>query len=86
MWNLVWPMAGTPDGSVYFDNQPNILDQFMINKGMTAHAALNVDPATTLILKLLARVNPRYVYKRLAMSRRSRGQLRWPSRGGPPYG
>ena len=33
-WNLMWPIVGAPDGSFYFDNQPNHLDQFMINKNM----------------------------------------------------
>ena len=34
LWNLMWPAAGTPDGSFYFDNQPNVLDQFLVNKNM----------------------------------------------------
>jgi hypothetical protein len=27
LWNLIWPITGAPDGSFYFDNQPNMLDQ-----------------------------------------------------------
>jgi hypothetical protein len=34
LWNLMWPLAGIPDGSFYFDNQPNLLDQFLVNKDM----------------------------------------------------
>jgi predicted extracellular nuclease len=34
LWNLMWPDAGLPDGSFYFDNQPNMLDQFLVNKNM----------------------------------------------------
>jgi hypothetical protein len=30
--NLMWPIAGAPDGN--FDNQPNMLGQFMVNKNM----------------------------------------------------
>jgi predicted extracellular nuclease len=33
-WNLMWPSIGTPDGTFYFDNQPNLLDQFLVNKNM----------------------------------------------------
>jgi hypothetical protein len=28
-WNLMWPIVGAPDGSFYFDNQPDMLDQFI---------------------------------------------------------
>jgi Endonuclease/Exonuclease/phosphatase family len=46
LWNLMWPIAGTPDGSFYFDNQPNMLDQFMVNKNMaTGDAPIKIDPA-----------------------------------------
>jgi endonuclease/exonuclease/phosphatase family metal-dependent hydrolase len=39
LWNLMWPPMGTghggePDGTFYFDNEPNQLDQFLINKNM----------------------------------------------------
>jgi hypothetical protein len=30
----MWPIIGAPDGSFYFDNQPNRLDQFLVNKNM----------------------------------------------------
>jgi hypothetical protein len=32
LWNLMWPTTGAPDGSFYFDDRPNMLDQFMVNK------------------------------------------------------
>jgi predicted extracellular nuclease len=38
LWNLMWPIAGGPDGSFYFD-QPNVLDQFLVNKNMAANDA-----------------------------------------------
>ena len=38
-WNLMWPIAGLSDGSFYFDNQPNMLDQFLVNKNMATGAA-----------------------------------------------
>jgi predicted extracellular nuclease len=34
MWNLMWPALGQPGGTFYFDNQPNVLDQFLVNKNM----------------------------------------------------
>ena len=52
LWNLMWPAAGVPDGSFYFDNQPNVLDQFLVNKNMaTDEARLRANPSTALILK-----------------------------------
>ena len=58
LWNLMWPAAGTPDGSFWFDNQPNVLDQFLVNKNMAADDALiRVDPTTARILKPRAMVS-----------------------------
>jgi Endonuclease/Exonuclease/phosphatase family len=34
-WNLMWPAMGSPDGTFYYDNQPNLLDQFLVNKNLT---------------------------------------------------
>lgn len=33
-WNLMWPVAGSPDGTFYFNNEPNLLDQFLVNDNM----------------------------------------------------
>jgi predicted extracellular nuclease len=34
-WNLTWSVIGDPtDGSFYFNNEPNLLDQFLVNKNM----------------------------------------------------
>jgi hypothetical protein len=55
----MWPIFEAPDGCFYFDNQPNMLDQFLVNKNMaTGDAMIKVDPATAQILKLPAMVNP----------------------------
>jgi endonuclease/exonuclease/phosphatase family metal-dependent hydrolase len=60
LWNLMWPIVGSPDGSFCFDNQPNMLDQFLVNKNMvTGEASVKVDPATVQILKSPAMVGPR---------------------------
>jgi predicted extracellular nuclease len=35
LWNLSWSVIGDPtDGSFYFNNEPNLLDQFLVNKNM----------------------------------------------------
>ena len=49
-WNLMWPPMGTgrngePDGSFYFDNEPNQLDQFLVNKNMIIKTAADQGPA-----------------------------------------
>ena len=52
LWNLMWPATGIPDGSFYFENQPNMLDQFLVNKNMaTDEARLKANPSTAQILK-----------------------------------
>src|SRR6266545_6758157 len=40
LWNLMWPVMGTPEGTFYFENQPNQLDQFLVNRNMAAQDAL----------------------------------------------
>jgi hypothetical protein len=53
LWNLMWPAVGGPDGTFYFDNQPNLLDQFLVNRNMaTLTASLRVDPASVEIVRL----------------------------------
>ncbi len=34
LWNLMWSDLGLPDGTFYYDNQPNLFDQFLVNKNM----------------------------------------------------
>jgi hypothetical protein len=31
LWNVMWPVAGGPDGSFYIDNQHIMLDKFLVN-------------------------------------------------------
>lgn len=55
LWNLMWDVMGggdKPDGTFYFDNQPNMLDQFLVNKAMAkVDGALRVLPETVEILR-----------------------------------
>ena len=48
----MWPVAGAPDGSFYFDNQPNMLDQFLVNKNMAKqNSPIKTDPKSVQILR-----------------------------------
>lgn len=58
LWNLMWPAAGVPDGTFYFDSQPNVLDQFLVNKNMATDAAeIKADAATAEIFKFAPMVS-----------------------------
>ncbi|MDD7969308.1 endonuclease/exonuclease/phosphatase family protein [Actinomycetospora lemnae] len=51
-WNLMWPLAGAPDGSFYYQGVPNQLDQFLVNKNMIGTAArISVQPGSVEILR-----------------------------------
>ena len=50
--NLMWPLMGTANGTFYFDNHPNILDQFMTNKNLLKNSLpFQVDLTSPAILK-----------------------------------
>ncbi|RZU74983.1 hypothetical protein EV384_3490 [Micromonospora kangleipakensis] len=36
LWNLMWPIVGAGEGTFYFDNFTNVLDQFLINRNMVS--------------------------------------------------
>src|SRR5688572_32483139 len=43
--------AGVPEGTFYFDNEPNVLDQFLVNKNMAVQdAAIAIKPDTVKVL------------------------------------
>lgn len=57
-WNLMWPAMGGPDGTFYFDNQPNLLDQFLANKNMAIqNSPLRVLADTVEILRFADMTN-----------------------------
>lgn len=63
LWNLMWPLAGgrsgQPDGSFYWQNQPNMLDQFLVNRNMTEFgAALVADELSVEILRFSGMTDP----------------------------
>jgi hypothetical protein len=77
LWNLMWPIAGAPDGSFYFDTQPNMLDQFLANKNMAVgDAPIKVDPPTVQIFKPPAMVNPGVHRSRSRLRNGQAGQIR----------
>lgn len=54
--NLMWPLigggVGEPDGSFYFESQPNMMDQFLVNVHMTEPGApFQVDEDSVEILR-----------------------------------
>lgn len=53
LWNLMWPAAGIPEGTFYFNNEPNQLDQFLINVNMARpDSPLRAEADTVEILHL----------------------------------
>ncbi|PFG42399.1 Endonuclease/Exonuclease/phosphatase family protein [Isoptericola jiangsuensis] len=47
LWNLMWPVAGEPEGTFYFDNEPNVLDQILVNRNLVGEdAPLHVVPGS----------------------------------------
>ena len=49
-WNLMWPPTGAVEGTFYFDNSPNVLDQFLVNKNMARTSSLIRAEAPTVSL------------------------------------
>src|SRR5919199_504305 len=52
LWNLMYPLLGKPDGSFYFQNEPNMLDQFLVNKNMSKeNSPISVDAKSVQIIR-----------------------------------
>jgi endonuclease/exonuclease/phosphatase family metal-dependent hydrolase len=50
--NLMWPLLGEGSGTHYYENQPNMLDQFLVSKGLlTGNSHLLVRPDTVEIVR-----------------------------------
>ena len=48
----MWPATGGPNGTFYFDNQPNVLDQVLVNKNMARETSpVRAPPGTVEILR-----------------------------------
>jgi hypothetical protein len=61
-WNLSWSVIGDPaEGTFYFDNEPNLLDQFLVNKNMAKQAApIRAKPDTLQILRFAGTFTGKY--------------------------
>lgn len=62
--NLTWEVLGERAGTFYFDNEPNVLDQFLVNKAMLQpDAPVAVVPASVEVVRLPGMVaGGRYPY------------------------
>jgi hypothetical protein len=48
----MWPAAGAPEGTFYFNNEPNMLDQFLVNANMAREdSPIRADPASVQIVR-----------------------------------
>ena len=52
-WNLTWAVIGSPtDGSFHFNNEPNLLDQILVNRNMARQdSPIRARPETLQILR-----------------------------------
>lgn len=56
--NLMWPLVGEGLGTHYYCNYPNVLDQFLVSKGLvTGNSNMSVLPNTVEVLKFPEMVN-----------------------------
>ena len=56
--NLMWPLYGQGTGSYYFENDPLILDQILVSKGLlTGNSGLKVKEKTTQIIRFPEMIN-----------------------------
>jgi hypothetical protein len=54
----MWDVLGTGEGSFYFDNFANLLDQFLVNKNMAKQTSpIQAIPGTVEIIRLPAMVS-----------------------------
>jgi endonuclease/exonuclease/phosphatase family metal-dependent hydrolase len=50
LWNLTWDVAAREEGTFYFKNQANVLDQVLVNKQMALKTApIRVQPETVTV-------------------------------------
>lgn len=57
--NLMWPLAGQAAGTHYFDNSPNLLDQFLASRSLlTGEGGIRVLPETVEIVRFPEMVKP----------------------------
>jgi hypothetical protein len=60
LYNLMYPLVGEGIGTFYFNNFPNLLDQFMVSKGIVSEKEFKVDKDSVYILKFPEMSQGRY--------------------------
>jgi endonuclease/exonuclease/phosphatase family metal-dependent hydrolase len=62
-WNLMWPFLGQGEGTFFYENLANMLDQFLVDKNMTVQTApIRADPGTVEILRFPGMFDPDATY------------------------
>ena len=57
--NLMWPLMGTGVGTLFYNNFPNMLDQFLVDKNMLkANAAIRVIAESVQVVRFPEMVDP----------------------------
>lgn len=68
--NLMWPLMGEGFGSYYGENDPKMLDQFLVSKGLlTANSGFKVKPGSVEIVQFKEMVNKGTYPKPIRFSR-----------------
>lgn len=60
LYNLMYPLVGEGIGTFYFNNFPNLLDQFMVSKGIVSEKEFKIKEDSIQILKFQEMVKGRY--------------------------
>lgn len=60
LYNLMYPLVGKGIGTFYFNNFPNLLDQFMVSKGIVSEKEFKIKEDSIQILKFPEMVKGRY--------------------------
>lgn len=56
--NLMWPLLGSGLGTHYYNNNPNILDQFLVSKGLlTGNSNISVNQTSMEIVRFPVMIN-----------------------------
>jgi predicted extracellular nuclease len=62
-WNLMWDTMGQGEGTFYFENYANLLDQFLIDRNMAVQTSpIRADPATVEIIRFPGMFDPNASY------------------------
>lgn len=59
-YNLMWNLMTNSTGTFYFNNFPNVLDQFMISKGIVLEKGFKIKKLSTNIIKFPKMIEGKY--------------------------